>query len=88
MTYYYEISNGSILGKPPGFYYYANLSPAQGGHMNYTVHDAIYQCSCRVWLENANGVTLVKAVADDNSFGIVDESEFLFVKLKAKDITA
>jgi hypothetical protein len=88
MNYYYEVPEGSnILGRLGGGYYYqANCSPAQGGWLNHIVHSQALNQSTRVWLENANGVTLVKAPSNDTSWGRVDEQEFVMVKLRARNL--
>lgn len=90
MNYYYEIASNTIstVGIKPGFYCLANCSPAQGGTMDYSTHDVYYRHSERVWLENANGVTLIKAYSDDRSWGRVDPKEFVIVKLRARAIDA
>lgn len=88
MNYYYEVPEGtSVLGRPGGGYYYqANCSPAQGGSLNHIVHNQAFTHSTRVWLENANGVTLVKALPDDISWGEINEKEFIMIKLMARNL--
>lgn len=87
MNYYYEIPEGtSVLGQPSGYYYQANCSPAQGGSLNHIVHSQALNQSTRVWLENANGVTLVKAPPNDDSWGQIDEREFVMIKLRARNL--
>lgn len=87
MNYYYEIpSSTSFLGRPGGYYYQANCSPAQGGSLNHIVHSEAIKYSTRVWLENANGVTLVKALPNDDGWGQIDEREFVMVKLQARNL--
>jgi hypothetical protein len=86
MNYYYEIPKGvSVLGRPGGGYFMlTDCSPAQGGSMNHVVHTDAYNYAERVWLENANGVTLVKH--PHNFYGSVDEKEFTWIKLKARKL--
>jgi len=86
MNYYYEIpENISVLGRPGGGYYMlTDCSPAQGGRMNHAIHDFAFKDAIRVWLENANGVTLVKAPRGNTSWGEVDPKEFTWIKLKAR----
>ena len=87
MNYYYEIPEGtSVLGRPSGYYYQAHCSPAQGGSLNHIVHNQALNASTRAWLENANGVTLVKALPNDTSWGQIDEREFVMIKLRARNL--
>jgi hypothetical protein len=88
MNFYYEIPEGtSVLGRPGGGYYYqADCSPAQGGRMNHLVHTQAMDHSSRVWLENANGVTLVKGDRLKHWNNQVDEREFVLIKLKARNL--
>ena len=88
MNYYYEVPEGtSVLGRPGGGYYYqAHCSPAQGGSLNHLVHNQALNASTRVWLENANGVTLVKTLPNDTSWGQIDEREFVMIKLRARNL--
>jgi hypothetical protein len=62
-----------------------NCSPAEGGHMDFKVHDDFVAQSIRVWLENANGVYLIKPTWMAHRFR-VDLQEFTMVKLKAKNL--
>ena len=86
MNYYYEIpENVSVLGQPGGGYYMlTDCSPAQGGHLDHAIHNEALKHSTRVWLENANGVALVKAPPNDTSWGRVNEREFIWLKLRAR----
>lgn len=82
MNYYYEFPEDvSVLGHPGGGYYcLANQSPAQGYKPLYATHDYGIKYAKRVWMENANGVTMLKPSWP----GKVDEREFVMVKLKAR----
>lgn len=88
MNYYYEIpEDTSVFGRTGGGYYYqADCSPAQGGRLDHLMHSQAINHSSRVWLENANGVTLVKALPGDTSWGEIDEREFIMIKLRARNL--
>jgi hypothetical protein len=62
-----------------------NCSPAEGGRMCFATHDDFVSNSTRVWLENANGVYLVKPVWGIRR-GQTDPTEFTMIKLRAKTI--
>jgi hypothetical protein len=62
-----------------------NCSPAEGGHMDFEVHDEFVANSTRVWLENANSIYLIKP-AWAIYRGHVDPKEFTMIKLRAKNI--
>jgi hypothetical protein len=62
-----------------------NCSPAQGGRMCFKTHDDFVSNSTRVWLENANGVYLIKPVWGIHR-GQFDAREFTMIKLRAKTI--
>jgi hypothetical protein len=62
-----------------------NCSPAEGGRMCFKTHDDFVSNSRRVWLENANGVYLIKPVWGIYR-GQVDPREFTMIKLRAKTI--
>lgn len=88
MNYYYEIDpkyEGLVFGEKWKYWCMPNCSPAEGGHMNFKVHDEMVAHSHRVWLENANSVYLVKP-AWAIYRGQVDLREFTMVKLKAKNL--
>lgn len=86
MNYYYEIpEDTSVLGRPGGgFYMLTDCSPAEGGLMDHRIHNDAFKHAVRVWLENANGVTLVKEPGYNHAFKEVDDMEFTWIKLKAR----
>lgn len=81
MNYYYELKeNGTIFGKNLGRYVVmSDCSPANGGSMNFTLHDHLLKHSSRVWIENANGVSFMH-------YETVDPKEFFWIKIRAKSI--
>jgi len=87
MNYYYELDTRTQKYNQQQWQYWCmpNCSPAEGGHMDFKTHDDYVANSIRVWLENANGVYLVKptwSIYRNN----IDEREFTLVKLRAKNI--
>ena len=88
MNYYYELNPNvkKVFGESWPYWCLANCSIADGGgRMPYHIHDAFVANSHRVWLENANGVHLVKP----DWYGQrhrVDPREFTIIKLKARTI--
>ena len=86
INYYYEIKDDvKVFGHAHKYLAHFDIKPGQaGGWRNF--HDEAVMNSTRVWLENANGVTLVKAPANDTSWGRVDKQELVWLKLICKDV--
>lgn len=86
MNYYYEIADGvAVFGRTDVKYLtITDLQPHTVGWRH--LHEEAHKNSSRVWLENANGVTLVKAPNNDTSWGQVNEKELVWLKLICKDI--
>jgi hypothetical protein len=87
MNYYYELNPGvqKAFGEQWPWWCLANCSIADGGLMPHLIHDEFVANSHRVWLENANGVYLVKP----DWYGQrhrVDIREFTLIKLRARMI--
>jgi hypothetical protein len=87
MNYYYELDPRTNKAFEQEWLYWCmpNCSPAEGGHMNFKVHDEFVASSVRVWLENANGVYLVKPEWEGRRHS-VDPREFTLIKLRAKNL--
>ena len=87
MNYYYELDERTQKAHLEQWHLWCmpNCSPAEGGRMCFKTHDDFVANSRRVWLENANGVYLVKP-----HWGIyrgqVDRCEFTMIKLRARTI--
>jgi hypothetical protein len=87
VNYYYELNERTNKAKLEQWHLWCmpNCSPAEGGRMCFKTHDDFVANSRRVWLENANGVYLVKP-----RWGIyrgqVDSREFTMIKLRARTI--
>ena len=85
INYYYEIPKGTtVLGHDIRYLSITDLKPNTVGWRH--LHDEAVKNSSRVWLENANGVCLVKGPHTDLSWGKVDERELVWLKLICKDI--
>jgi hypothetical protein len=87
MNYYYELNSTvkKAFGESWPWWCLTNCSIADGGLMPHDIHDEFMANSRRVWLENANGVYLVKP----DWYGQrhrVDPREFTMIKLKSKVI--
>lgn len=87
MNYYYELDPRTKKAFEQQWHYWCmpNCSPAEGGYMDFKLHDEYVANSKRVWLENANGVYLVKPKWEAHRH-IVNSSEFMMIKLKAKNL--
>jgi hypothetical protein len=87
VNYYYELDERTQKANLERWHLWCmpNCSPAEGGRMCFKTHDDFVANSRRVWLENANGVYLVKP-----HWGIyrgqVDRREFTMIKLRARTI--
>lgn len=87
MNYYYELhpESGKAFEQAWKYWVMPNCSPAEGGKMNFKVHDEFVANSTRVWLENANGVYLVKPEWEARRYRVCPK-EFTMIKLKAKNL--
>jgi hypothetical protein len=86
LNYYYELDQRTRKATEERWLLWCmpNCSPAEGGRMCFKTHDDFVSQSTRVWVENANGVYLVKPV-----WGIhrpIDPHEFTMIKLRPKTI--
>jgi len=93
INYYYEIQDDvTVFGYREKYLAHFDVKPGQiqssplGGWRHF--HDEAVKNSSRVWLENANGVTLVKAPVNDTSWGRVGDRELVWLKLICKDIAS
>lgn len=89
INYYYEIRDDvTTFGR--GHKYLANFDVKPGINVSASAwrkfHDEAIKHSSRVWLENANGVTLIKGPISDTSWGLVNEHELVWLKLICRDI--
>lgn len=86
INYYYEIQDGvTVFGH--NYKYLAHFDVKPGQTTGWRVfHDEAVMSSRRVWLENANGVTIIKAPSNERSWAQVDEQELVWLKLICKDV--
>lgn len=81
ITYYYEIQPGTkVFGHEYQYLAHFDVHPGRSNGINWRLHDEALKHSDRVWLENANGVSLVKGNTP------VSDEEFVWIKLKCRDI--
>ena len=87
MNYYYELDERTQKATLEQWHLWCmpNCSPAEGGRMCFRTHDDFVANSRRVWLENANGVYLVKPHGGIYR-GQVDRRDFTMIKLRARTI--
>ena len=84
INYYYELEENVKMYGGTDCRYLAQFDSHPGeGTLNWGWHDEAVKNSRRVWLENANGVSLVKTVS---GHATVDPVEFTWIKLKCRDI--
>jgi hypothetical protein len=89
INYYYELKPGTkVLGKEVQYLAKFNWHPGQAMSFEYKMHDDAMENSKRVWLENANGVSLIKGPVDEVSWDLVNEQELVWLKLICRDIEA
>ena len=89
INYYYEIKDDvTVFGYKEKYLAHFDVMP--GINMSSAAwrkfHDEAVKHSSRVWLENANGISLVKGTVADTSWDRVGEQELIWLKLICKDI--
>jgi hypothetical protein len=90
INYYYEIQDDvTVFGYTQKYLAHFDVHPGLGQRgLDRKFHDEAVKNSSRVWLENANGVTLIKGLSSDTSWGQVNEKELVWLKLICKDIAS
>lgn len=88
INYYYEINDDvTVFGHSHRYLAHFDVKPGLASmSASWRLHDEVIKHSRRVWLENANGVTLVKAPSNDTSWGRVNDQELMWLKLVCRDI--
>jgi len=85
INYYYEIPEGTrVFGQDIRYLSITDVKPDTVGWRH--LHEEAERHSRRVWLENANGVTLVKTVHPYPSWEVIKPQELTWLKLICKDI--
>lgn len=87
INYYYEIHDDvTVFGRKVKYLALFNHHPASP-EFPHTIHSEVVQNSRRVWLENANGISLVKAPNYISGWGpMTGEQELTWLKLQCLDI--
>lgn len=85
---YYELVPGvSVFGQSHKYLVQFNYHPEDSSSFEKRFHLEAMQASQRVWLENANGVTIIKNKRDlFRRSEPVDYKELTWIKLQAVDI--
>jgi hypothetical protein len=88
INYYYELAEDvKMFGRVTCRYLAQfDVHPGKSGLFNPVWHDEAMKHSTRVWLENANGVSLVKGPMGELVQERVNEQELVWLKLICKDI--
>jgi len=86
INYYYEIADEvKVFGHNHKYLAHFDIKPNQFDHWRY-FHDEAIKNSTRVWLENANGISLIKGPMGELVQERVDEYELVWLKLICKDV--
>ena len=87
INYYYEIKDGiKVFGHNYKYLAHYDVKPNENfTHWRY-FHDEAVKNSSRVWMENANGLTLIKPTANANFRSRADEKEIVWLKLICRDV--
>jgi hypothetical protein len=86
INYYYEIADEvKVFGHNHKYLAHFDIKPTQFDHWRY-FHDEAIKNSTRVWLENANGISLIKGPMGELVQERVDEYELVWLKLICKDV--
>jgi hypothetical protein len=88
INYYYELAEDvKMFGRVTCRYLAQfDVHPGKSGLFNSIWHDEAMKHSTRVWLENANGVSLVKGPMGQLVQERVNEQELVWLKLICKDV--
>jgi hypothetical protein len=88
INYYYELAEDvKMFGRVTCRYLAQfDVHPGKSGLFNPVWHDEAMKHSTRVWLENANGISLIKGPVDELSWDLINEHKLVWLKLICKDI--
>jgi hypothetical protein len=87
INYYYEIKDDvTVFGQDFKYLARFDFHPDRAMSYEFKMHDDAMANSSRVWLENANGIKLVKTVHPYPSWDVVDPKTITWLKLICKDI--
>lgn len=86
IDYYYEFHEGSkLLDQPTRYAMLRGFHPLDGDSRFKSLHQICYQNAVRVWLENANGLTLIRE-HDQDVHKKCDSRELTWIKLQAREL--
>lgn len=86
IDYYYEFPEGSrILSESVRYGFLRGYHPDLKQSIIYAIHEECYKYATRIWIENANGLTLVREHGQD-VHKRSDPKIMTWIKLQAKEI--
>jgi len=87
IDYYYELEPGTkFLGQEAKYLVRYDFDPTHALSWEFHWHDSALKVSSRVWLQNSNGISLVKGPQGRLLAEPIDEHEFVWIKLQAQDM--
>ena len=86
IDYYYEFPEGTkLFDEPVRYAFQRGYHPEDCTTGEKILHNACFQMSCRIWLENANGLTLVREYGVDVHVKC-DSKIMTWIKLQAREL--
>lgn len=86
IDYYYEFPEDmKLFNEPIRFGFLRGFHPELGSEYNKFLHRQAYENSVRIWLENANGLTLVREHGRD-VYKKCSSRDITWLKLQAKEL--
>lgn len=86
IDFYYEFPEGSkVFDQPVRYGLLRGWHPDQIDSYQHTLHSQCYVNASRIWLENANGISLVRELGRDIHKKI-SPKEMTWIKLQAKEL--
>jgi hypothetical protein len=86
IDYYYEFPVGTkLFNEPVRYAFQRGYHPEDCTTGSKILHNACFQMASRIWLENANGLTLVKEYGRD-VHKKCQPMEMTWIKLQAKEL--
>ena len=86
IDYYYEFPQGTLLfGEPVRYAFQRGYHPEESTSGARILHNACFQMARRIWLENANGLTLVQEYGRE-VHKKCQAKEMTWIKLQAREL--
>lgn len=86
IDYYYEFEpNCHVFGQPVRFAVQRGYHPELSDTHQRLLHQACYQNALRIWLENDNGITMVRQFGID-THQRCPAKEITWIKLQAREL--